>query len=515
MKKISLNFMNIFTFLIFNIFLLFFFRFSYICNVDLSMIFPQPEYAHFRYILTFFSALLIKYIPELLNIHTQDFSLISISFAIALSFNILIFTINIAFFKFYKNTKIFPFLYIITFLSLFIIPFIKSDNDNSVFFCTHMFFFPYIFSMIFFILLWNKISDSYLENKNTVNTKDLQILIILSILITQSNEFIIYITICSLAIFQILLFIESKSLDLKYYLLVPLIIISLSGLIIFSKSNDILYDLYFFSFTLPSKENVFQFFSLFVKNLFIKNLYLWIPIIISFLLLFKDNNKTTSKIIKINLILYTSFLSGFFATLFINPTNPYTQNEVKFWLLNPEFLIIFNIFLFTSFLYLVGYTLFRLTDRNKSKLTLILISLICILSFLINIYYNNKPIPFYYTKEYKTMMYIQDKISVFYFKQNKPAILPLPDIVAAILSVSSNNYSKIKFNTLITDGFSTPEHLQYLEDIYKINTKSGVIFLKDYQEAINIFIKNGGALNSKELKNLKFQNIKKELIKKI
>ncbi len=498
-NKIFFTSVNIFCLLLIAIFIYYKFRFSLICNDDIfETMLEQVRFAHGRLFPVTIVYIFIRLIPDIFNINYQDFAFVAL-FLKTLITCFLIYTVTLSYFKFKPQNFSIVFLSVITFLTLFS-TLIQIDFVWA--YDTFIFFIDYIGVVIVYLLAWYKLSDIYI-NKKPAKKNDIFILCLLSFLIVQCNE-LLYI---SFFILLLLLFIESHILKLKNnkYIVYPLIVLILTFFpVIFSNgSKDMLeaYNISIFNF-----QNIFQikdFTILFLKKIFIYNLFLIIPIIFSMVLLYLNKEK---QIFKYFLYSNMGFLLFLYGTILLPKTCVYTQLADKWWFLCPGLMIGYSIFLYSGSLFLLGY-ISILNIINKLKYLCIILFCTGCLSQIIIHFDINKIICLHSFQGVRKMMYIDDKLSLFYINKGKTIVLPayqpfylLPDVHPYDLAASPEFYSQI-FDK------NRARYLIYLENNYNVKVNVGVTF-KNNETAINEYLSEGGILTKEELRKLNFSDIK-------
>ena len=188
-NKRNIKYLNFFVLIMIFIYMAYKLRYAVVSWDDmLDILVCTYDFTHGRYFTELFNILIIKTIPEILNIPIQNFAFISEGLTKASLFTFVIYIIGKCFSKHDKSLNKYNILVYI--LSCFIIlSFIIPTGDNTIF-STMQFFCGYIVPFIFFIPLWLRISDYYVEKKSPTK-KDIVILCILAILTGTGNVNII------------------------------------------------------------------------------------------------------------------------------------------------------------------------------------------------------------------------------------------------------------------------------------------------------------------------------------
>ena len=516
-KKYKTIIINIFSFFI--LFCLFIylavnFRYSYIQNDDIVDLFVHHiNFYHGRFITELFSIFIVKNLPLSLNIHPQNFYIFSSQIIKTTIFLTLIYLMSISFYKFKEKTFYFAPMCILSFFTT--MSFIANINYKSCF-DTYQFFMGYIFPLVCFCIFWYKLSDFYILNR-TFTKKEIFYFFLLSILMSMGNEQINIVTIILLLILFINSLIQKyyykeKNINLLY-LLFPLILCIITSIFVYSSNGfQEIYNGYNLEISLNfSKKELLDFIYVFYKKLIEDNLFLIIPSIFTIFTIIgsKENTEIKQKLINFVLYSYTSFLIFFTSLYFLGPTFDYRSDAnynilPRYWILYPSLLYSFKIFLYIINFYLLGFLVKISTNKKINTILAFCIILPCL------IYIKNEYKPINLSNiEDRRVMYIADKIAVYYFEKGQTAILPKEEIHVIIPTINdllpydleSNNYiGKIYYY----DNY--PHYLNYLSIVYNVDVSKGMSF-KTEKEALSDFYKNGGSFEEEELKRLDFSNI--------
>lgn len=515
MKKIFnyyniINCLNVIILILLFSFILFNLRYAIVIHDDIEdFIKYNFGFYHGRIINELISFFFIIKLPSLLNIPIQNFAFVSEGITKTIFFCILVYLSSFSYNKFRTTPIIFS---LILCLSPFLILSILNRTGFIWCFMINQYYTGYVASIIFFLLFWHKLSLLYIKEIKFTK-KNFFILTILIFLTAMSNE-MLYITAGTLLFLLSIDSIFTKKYFRYFFLLFILTVCTILFIIFLPGTTD-LYNEFGLSFKLSlNLELIIAFAKLFFKYILVKNIFLIIPLIVSFSILFftKKNKEKNNKVIKYILFTLTGFLIFIVGTLLLPLTCYCTTEKYKFWFLHQGLLSTFGICLYCISLYLTGYVFCTITKLNLKILS---ITIFILSSFLnIHLYY----IPFEYTsynayKEPRIMMYIIDKITVHYFKQNKTAILPknLPfevirGVDIKILSTDSSIYEKIYTK-------EQSSYLEYIEKEYGLNVDKGMTF-RDNNETMKLYKDSGGVLfTNKELDKLDFLKIKESLNK--
>ncbi len=498
-NRLFFNFVNIVILLAIFVFLLTKLKYSVIINDDMMDIISRTFlFSHGRFISELFGILLIKLIPDILGINYQDFAIVQGILKSAV-FCGLIYVISIAPFRFrQKNISICCY----SVLSFFTIFSSLIQMDFVWCFDTYQFFSGYVGYLFVYIIFWYKIADNYLKNKS-LSKKDLIVICLLAFITAQINELLSI----SCTLLLILLLFDSyiSKIKDKKYIIYPLVVILLTDIFVyFCQGSKELWESYQLSnYNLISYSEIINFIILFFKKIILYNAFLIVPIFCFLVFLYKIKE---IKIIRYFIYSNTGFLFFILGTYFLPKTCIYTQLSDKWWFLHPGIMIGYNIFLLVSALFLLGVINAKTTNVMTKNLFTIALFLCCLIHCFIN--FNIDRIMCLHTYMHtKRMMYINDKLSLFYLKRGETIILPagqpfyiLPDVNPYDLAISRKFHSQ-------TFDKNRARYLIYLEKNYNVNVDSGVTF-KDNKTAMKEYLGKGGTFTRDELKKLKFSNIK-------
>ncbi len=490
----------------------------------LDILVDSYSFYHGRFFTELFNILMIKTIPETLNIPIQNFAFVSEGLTKAGLFTFVIFIIGKCFSGHDENLNKYNFLLYI--LSCFIIfSFIVPTGDNTIY-STMQFFSGFIVPFIFFIPLWLKISDYYVEKKSPTK-KDIFILCILALLTGTGNEIVAAVTLILLSILlieNIILKIKDKNVKINGYIYYPLIICLMSAYTAYkSVGTQALINAWNISIYY-NIETIPIFLRMLINIVFIKNLFLWIPSIICLTIIKFLSIENKNRIVKYFIYTYVGILLFSISLYFLGETFPYIYYNhylyAKFWILYSMILLNIQIILYSLLLYLIGKILIQKNSKSKKVILLILILVPCLI-FIFNNYKNRN----FSDINKKKSIYISDKLAVFYYTHGyETAILPA-ETTNNILSVwndnipmniKNNNYEGKKY---IIEKY--PLYVRYILKYYHIvKTENNIpldytVKIKPIDEALNDFYKNGGVLTQDELDKLDFSLIEKQDINNI
>ncbi len=510
MNSKSLNLVVLFSILVYLIFSM---RYSIVVNDDmLDYILTANFVYHGRIISHVLQVFFINTLLCILGIHVQDFAIISEAFVKSIAIVFLVNTISSSFFLFRQKNIILPFMnigiFFLLFAFIFKLHFIFGIDISA-------FFYGYIFPIPFFLLFWFKIISIYLRKIEVISKKDYLIIALLFIILLTSNEEYAFV---SLFILLFLLFQNVFQKKIKILLFVLMLFLILSMIIFFYKGFIEILNGYNISFCFNfSKVELFEFLYVVFNKIFYAVFFLWIPAIIGCIILYnnKINLETNKKLVKIILISILSFLFFFSLLYFLGPTFSYENYAEyylfpRYWILHPGLLLSFYSFLISVNLVIWG----NIFSQNIRKSFYILTSIFFIgcVVFIIR-YFEVIKISDISRRQ---NLYVMEKLSVFYLKQDKTAILPSKN-ADLILPTYNNNMPKdledktgFAYKDKIYKGYA---FLQYINYIYNVNVEPGMQFINGgIEEALQIFKTNGGIISKNELKKLNFSKIKNDYI---
>lgn len=507
----KIKYLNISIIILLFIITMCFLKFPFIANDDMYMFFPYNfDFCHFRVINELIMALFHVWLPIFLNINPQDFAIISQSLLRAILYIAMICYMS----KSYNCYKEKPILYTVMLCVTFYTLYAMMLQDDFTFsFDINEFFMGYVSpNIIIFLAFWYRLKTFYFEEESMCR-RNIIIIFILFVLTLMTNEEQ-YIASIFLLIFILTEFLykyrkeKNNITKNKIFYLLSLIIffsVAVFYMLIIHPAVKNLWNEYELYINLHiTFDTLKKFIYSYAKNIIWNNIYIIIPIIINIILLHINKIKYQKEL---RYIIYT--LIGFtvfqIATITL-PLNCYcTYGNIKFWYLHKGLLFTYRAFLYFILMYITGYTYHFLNNKIKVKNIPIII-------FLVSVILYNTSIEFRYTtcfwKEARKNLYIAEKLSLYYIKQNKTAILPnnlIPiEIVQGVYPWDMRDKPEIYTKTY-TD---TPYH-RYLKLVYGVETTKGMTFLPN-EEAIRIYKENGGKLTDEELEKLDFRNIEKQ-----
>lgn len=480
-------------------------RYSVVANDDVEDFIPYNyELWHGRIVFEVLTYWIMIWLPTKLNISLQNFAIFSSTFFKTLIWTTLIYQICCISNNIKKIPFLFPFMLITIHLLLLAL---LISNEFSWTFDIFQYYTGYIGAMICWILFWKKLYNLYV-NKDEATNKNLIILSIFSFLAMTGNEELnIFANILLVLLF---LFTKEKNKNLIKIIGIPLITMSIINLALYTNNNGATgmlekYNLHFI-FTQPL-EIYKNYIKLFFERIILENIFIFIPFITVLILFFKEKINN-SKLLKYTLLTIISMFLYTFILVHI-PHNAYmTKNSHPFWFLHCGLLTSFDISLLIAILFFIGNVITKL-KKHTMYLTILLI----ILCFSTQIFIN-RPIGMdlkYCTKIGKEHLYQADKMVNFYFKQNKTAIIS-KDVTFGALKICE--IDELRENKEIyTKIYSTKEsqYLQYVKQEYNLDVTPGLTFLPE-EEAIKIYIEQGGSFTDEELEKLDFQKLKNNSI---
>lgn len=494
-------------------------RYSVVANDDMQdFICLDLNFYHGRFFTTLFQYLFIKKIPELLNINYQEFAIISQTTikSFFIIFCTIVITSSINFFPKTKNYIQLNITNILVFLLLFALIYnLKFIFGIEV----SEFFYGYIFPIPFFIIFLNKTFKYFVLNKK-IKTTSFILYALLTIFLITTNEGYNIASITILGLILLKKIWKIKKEQTKISQLIILIFISIITMFVMYQSSGFDYVTKDYDIGLIREININNInnFLIAFSDRIIKNInFLWITLILAITIniLRKNNRFFRKKILIQTAIIHISFLAFFCCLFFLGETFTYENYHFynvlpKFWILQPGLLISYYAIIIYNILFCISY--FNKKTRNKNCIfTTITIILLC--SLFIKQNFEISEIAMY---ERKKILYIADKLSVFYFSRGETATLPTENINLILPTYQNSMPKDLEDKTgeaYKNKIYENILYFKYLEKNYKVDTKYGCKF-KDIDTAIKEYKDQGGELDDKELQELNFKNIKKEIVQK-
>jgi hypothetical protein len=510
-------FINLIILLLGFFFLVYKIRFSCVYGDDITDFFPYNwNFFHGRIFTELLSVFFVKWFPAALHINIQNFAIISESVLKAVIYCILVYIVSLSYNKFKNNKIIFPLALIASFFIIFAILIQNNFTAHSI--KMDEYYQGYITAVIFYLLLWYQIKNISVDDNFCEKKQNVLILLICGLLnLTSNTELTVasIILIMFVLIENLILYIKSKNeiFIKKVRILLILFCLMLFGMLLLWKNPFAItmvfaeHDIKFNFF--PEITTVFNFAEMFFKNVIVYNIWFIVILLINLVLILTNKNADKRQI---TLIIYS--LIGFFifqiATMFCNVNCYCTEEKYKFWFLHGGLISDFSICLYFFTLYLFGYIYNSLEYKRFINNALIIISLFIISLYSYNIFTNYCDRLCFSTNSERRDMYIADKISVYYLKNNKDIIFPLNiDFQLDVIWGYEIEFSNNDKMTICNQDKEKNPYLNYLNYVYSIKLPECVTFrLND--DALRIYRDNGGILTDEELEKLDFRNIEKQ-----
>lgn len=499
-------------------------RYACVIHDDIEDILLRTFYfIHGRFFTEFIETIFIKIIPEHLNIHYNDFAIISESGLKSFTFALLAYFCSLSFIIFKnKNTNFILIIPILFILMPFLLYSIMVKYDFVWTFLNSQYYFGYVGGFLLFLIFWYKLFDFY-KSDNLISTRQFILLLILAIIAQTSNEqlnLVLIILLFLLIIEHLILIKKSDENNRKLYfnhlkiLIILFFTMTIMSLIIYTKNvNADLYNMYIYNgngINFKISAVTFNHFIFELKRMiFYKNIYVLLPLILNILFMLRNNNQEIKKVLKYTLYTMIGFTIFVVGTIILPADSYAVQEEVvyPFWFCAETMIVPFS---FSIVIFYI-FTSSVLIQIQKNEFSKYILCIFMILFLLINTVKYIKPFDdksIGGVEYMRTMLYKMEKMSVFYFKQNKTAILPndLPVFVHDDYSLES--LKNINEDTILYN--STYE--KYLRLVYRdlIPENLGIRFV-DNEKAFLEYKKQGGNFTSDELKKQKFSQIRKDL----
>ena len=500
-----INVLNIICVVSLFLYMMHLYKYAIIANDDMLDYFVNTfKNYHGRYLESFIESILIGVIPLKLNLNIQNSTVIMQSVIKSLMFILSAYSLTLPFYKFQKKNIFQPFLILIIFFtSMTFISLLAFEFGLSI----SAFCFPYILSVPIFSFLILLLFDFYTKPQE-ISKKQIFLLYFLVIILSTTNELYIYSMLFSLFLLSLISFIQGNKRCTKHTVISFILVFLISLSVFFNKGFSDVVDEYHLSVVFNFSWNeIFVFIYTCIFKLFIKCIVIWIPIIIYFFNFIFSKEKDKKFITFIAVFLF-SLLFFFMGLYFLGETFTYENyfeyyNFPRFWVLHPGVLYAFYMQIICISMFCIG----RLIKSDKVLDNVIVLTLVIILLISFIFIINNKGS--IAPKEIRKTLYILDKLSVFYFKHGKTAILPKKN-AEFILPVYDNKMPKdlddATGKAYKNKVYKDYPYLQYIAKQYKVDVSSGMTFTTK-KKAIKIYKKNGGTLTKEELEKLDFNKI--------
>lgn len=519
------------------------------------------NFYHGRIISELIGVSIIKLIPNMLHINVQDFAIISENIAKIVLYSLapLFLTNYVLIMKVNENILWGP-IYLFIFSFLYVLP--HSSAGGSLMFSTLMFFCCYILPLPFFVLLVSKVYDYYVFNIE-LTKKDCVLLVLLSIFVMQANEMvgcITFVIILCIYFEHVIKNIKLEKNNKKSFKLFPVLVsMIVANIIVYSsKGFKMMFrDYYDSHHVIFSLDNFVNYAKICVDKIIFENWYIVIPLLIALAIVASLKNKEKYNIFKFIIYSFLGIIILSLALYCMGPKCHYAvgneENYAPYWVLYAPVAIVVQVCLFEFVLFLIVY----LFNKNKKILSIFLSVLLFSSCVYFMFDYKDLVNQKVYSEGQRQRQYLIDKMMVFYSKKNQIAILPKDNLIAnysitesnqmmpyeVLLGVDNNKvyseqleyrrgkpFSVLKFpKTYYVNIFSpdfpyvenqTEPYMRfvdkasyfnlpifpYIKEIYKIKVTDFITFRSE-EEAISLFIENGGKLTEEELVELKFSKI--------
>lgn len=482
---------------------------------------PGEEYNGGGYTCIFLTKLTTLGIPYLLNIHPQDYLFQIAPIIKGILFSIFFYvTIKCTFLR---NKNKWLFFTSFTFFMLYLL--YIAQWQNCMFIKDNITFFRYVFSTMFFTILFSYIYKTVIFRNSKLNFKE-GILIFLAVIVTASNlETIIYVFYCFFFIligYNFLIdfiylfkkFKHSKSLykynlNIKFW--IPVLFYSIVGLIyIYSPRywNNFSWR-GFGSFGFDIKD-VLEFFDIFFYLYIYDNLLYWIGLfLIIFISLYKNKSILKKKKLMVPIFMLVSIVLVYLA-LIVCGKHSYNGS---FWITDVKLIIFFEVMILSPFFILLD----DLLRHSNLKLRKICITFVSSCFFIIALFYISL---IYQNRHLLSDVYIFQKVNYINEKMYRYFVLKneTPYLIKINPNPRDGGWIPFPFleilesipdweNKQIVCSFEDTRTSIYLEKVYNVKLPDDVKFcLSD--EALNKFFNIGGVITKSELNNINFSNLK-------
>ena len=473
-------------------------RYTVIANDDMMDYFVNNfKFYHGRFIESFVETMLICVLPLKLNQNIQDFAALIQAAMKSIFIIMLAYAYTLTIFKFFKKNILFLFFILLCF---FCIIALLNFNHFDYTFNISSFYFGYTLYVPLFIFLLLNLYDLYTTPEKITKIKLIFIYFLVCILST-SNELYISSLLAALPALYILSKKYNNKLAAKHFLFLFIISCLITIAVIVSKGFNDVVESYNISYAFnTSFKQLCSFIYMYIYKLFIEKYFLWLLFVLYCISFIRSKDKDYKLLSFVLPFLVGSFI--FYASLYLlGETNFYyyeDETAPKFWLPHHGFSFVFSAFiLFFDIILISSLNKYpKIIERN-------IIIIISIISLILPICgkYNFEISDI--LKTTRETLYKFDKMSVFYFKQGKTAVLPVEnaDLILPVHVIDETR--EVQKDKIYNDCI----YLDYLKKQYNVDSSSGILFMNE-EDAINLYRQNGGILTEEELKKLRFSNIK-------
>ena len=504
MKKLKILWIILFiTAIIFSMFtVMYCLQYDVLNNHDMVFVygrrFLDPE--HGRYLSTFTSHILIEVLPEIFNIHPNDFST---SFIASIKGILIIISClviaNTAFLfskdnnknilKFPVQNPCFTVVYMLIFLLLFNNNFFLNENRAYFAAFESIVFFEYPMSIVLYAAVMS-IFGYYFINSKIPNKITFIVFLILLFLLGITVEPVNLPALAGFVLFLPYLIMNRKKLkDTKVYIILICIVYAISLFCYYIRPSEHTPD-YYGTFLNYLKTAIIPFFKAYFNEFIINNSKLVLPSLLLFIPALFISKEKAKKMIYFVIANMAGFWCFYLLVFFIG----YYAFET-FCISADKWIEIYRVITLFYFIFVIGF----IFDSYLPKISNILKIITCIFIFtifhtnLITEYFNVMQETLDFSKEMRKTAYIMEKIAVSSNINDNTLIVPKKFI-------QYNDYF-----WFTEDGSINPcGYNVYLHNIYPKINKTQIIFAKDDSIIENI------QLDDKELEQLKFSNLLKE-----
>ena len=495
-------------------------RFAYYSFYDiLDYILYPYSFSHGRILSELIAVFFIKELPLLLGININDFTFFSKGIIPTINQIAIALLLANTLFRTKKVNLLYPFAFIFCFFNSF---FIIRYNHN-IFFEVFAFFVAYIFPLPFFIVFWNKISTLYI-NKEMAIKKDYTFLFLITLFLMQANEMMLISNILILGFIVIEYLFKKfyKKEKSNYIWSVPLFLYSICiGLFIHStdgsRQTQAIYN--HFDTELLSISNFLSYLKHFIIEIYGDNIIFLTTIALSLLIIFSEKNKTNAKKI-LNIVLYTItsfslfFIGMYFAGDSCHYANAIEDNIPSWWFLYFSLQVQWEIILLLIIVFLFG-VIISLKEKRLHFIILVILFFTAVFTVMKEKQYIF--IEDFYLRKNLQNLYKMDKMALFAVKNKKYIVLPAEymenyytmeegiEVMPIELKRKTYKTNKIYFYDEIEKKSKWP-YLKYLEEVYDVKVKKGMIFMPE-EMAIENFYKQKGSFTAEEIKNPEFEEL--------
>lgn len=482
-------------------------RSAVFCMDDLTVVFRNPyDFFHFwnkpdhgSFAACLPNQFLGFYLPDFLNVHPQDF-LLSVGVKIrCFLFLILPYCAAELFSLTSKKRDFFPLIFLGFTLLLF-----NALKFSIVEFAMATAFFRMTVPIILWAVFWFCFSKNC---SRKISVSSVIILSFVGLLLGNSSETMAFITLVSALVLLIFEAFNTSFKKKNLFKYIPFLFVII-GFLFLIFQPEFLYQLELKKQRFPDVTiiSTLPLIFVYVKEFFVQIICRhWLSLAVAaaaFSYLAVKNKKGYSKSLVLALSLYVGLISFYFSLFFMGKTH-YTGN---FWLCHFDLQYIFETCMIVISAIPCGLAfrelIFKIRNNRKAKVGLAAVFLVVALFVGCNFYFVAKN----YVEKTATVrkyMYVYDKMTLFWWKKEKTAVVPYLFDFGNVFSFMNGIDLPRKYTFYEDDDF----HKCYMQTVYP-NTESFGYKFTFPDEAYKLYYENGGVLSEDELSGKIFSKLK-------